>query len=144
MSAAFFCGRGLRNWEDGDTPWIEHARWYPNCEYLRRRKGDLFIEMHRQDWNQDEPFAPTPPPVPLQPSPARQPQHDVHSNEMETALGSSSAEDEKDDIAVRSVLEMGYAKSTIDSAVEHLRKQGTYPHILLIYVFKIFIRATPY
>ena len=43
---------------------------------------------------------------------------------MEYAMGKTSTEDEKDDIAVRSVLEMGYAKTTIASAVEHLRKQG--------------------
>ena len=86
--------------------------------------------MH-QDRNQEEPFAlPT---VPLQPSFARQPQHDALNNERENAMGNSSTEDEKDDIAVRSVLEMGYAKTTIDSAVEHLRKQGTYPQIFLIY-----------
>ena len=36
----------------------------------------------------------------------------------------SSPEDEEDDIAVKSVLEMGYPKSIINSAVERLRKQG--------------------
>ena len=61
--------------------------------------------------------------------------------EFQYAMDKSSTEDEKDDIAVRSVLEMGYAKSTIDSAVEHLRQQGMYPQILLIYFFKIFITS---
>ena len=50
----FSCGGGLRNWDDGDIPWIEHARWYPHCDFLRQRKGDLFIQMHRQDENQQE------------------------------------------------------------------------------------------
>ena len=93
--------------------------------------------MHRQDGNQEEPFALPPPHVPLvpsQPSPARQSQHDVHRNEMETAIGKSSTGNDKDGIAVRSVLEMGYAKSTIDSAVEHLRKQGMYPEICVIFI----------
>ncbi|XP_033740086.1 death-associated inhibitor of apoptosis 1-like [Pecten maximus] len=41
----FFCGGGLRNWEDGDDPWIEHARWFPRCGYLRQSKGIDFIRL---------------------------------------------------------------------------------------------------
>ena len=33
---------------------------------------------------------------------------------------------EDDDIAVRSVLEMGYSKTVVNSAVELLRKRGRY------------------
>jgi hypothetical protein len=40
----FFCGGGLRNWEAGDDPWVEHARWFPKCAYLRQNKGDKFVE----------------------------------------------------------------------------------------------------
>ncbi|CAC5393826.1 BIRC7_8 [Mytilus coruscus] len=40
----FFCGGGLKNWEPGDEPWVEHARWYHNCAFLRSCKGDRFIE----------------------------------------------------------------------------------------------------
>ncbi len=25
----FFCDGGLRNWEPGDDPWQEHAKWFP-------------------------------------------------------------------------------------------------------------------
>ena len=47
---------------------------------------------------------------------------------MENTIGKSSREErenEKDYISVRRVLEMCYAKATVDSAVEQLRKQGT-------------------
>ncbi|XP_059147836.1 uncharacterized protein LOC131935459 [Physella acuta] len=27
----FFCGGGLRNWEDEDDVWVEHARWFPKA-----------------------------------------------------------------------------------------------------------------
>ena len=57
----FSCGIGLRNWEDGDIPWIEHARWCPTCDFLQQRKGDLFIQMHRQDNNHEEQYSPEPP-----------------------------------------------------------------------------------
>ncbi|XP_007944205.1 baculoviral IAP repeat-containing protein 3 [Orycteropus afer afer] len=39
----FCCDGGLRCWESGDDPWIEHAKWFPRCEYLIRIKGQEFI-----------------------------------------------------------------------------------------------------
>jgi len=41
----FFCGGGLRNWEEGDDPWIEHARWFPRCTYVKQNKGDQFVQL---------------------------------------------------------------------------------------------------
>lgn len=45
----FFCGGGLFNWEADDDPWIEHARWFPKCVYLRQSKGDEFIYKVHQE-----------------------------------------------------------------------------------------------
>ncbi|XP_006907571.1 baculoviral IAP repeat-containing protein 3 [Pteropus alecto] len=39
----FCCDGGLRCWEYGDDPWVEHAKWFPRCEYLIRIKGQEFI-----------------------------------------------------------------------------------------------------
>ncbi|KAG8229323.1 hypothetical protein J437_LFUL007131, partial [Ladona fulva] len=39
----FHCDLGLWEWQDDDDPWIEHARWFPNCEYVRLIKGEDFI-----------------------------------------------------------------------------------------------------
>ncbi|KAK3585156.1 hypothetical protein CHS0354_034288 [Potamilus streckersoni] len=39
----FFCGGGLRSWEEGDDPWEEHARWYPDCSFLKTCKGKGFV-----------------------------------------------------------------------------------------------------
>ncbi|XP_055971072.1 baculoviral IAP repeat-containing protein 3-like isoform X1 [Sorex fumeus] len=39
----FCCDGGLRCWESGDDPWVEHAKWFPRCEYLVRIKGQEFI-----------------------------------------------------------------------------------------------------
>uniref|UniRef100_A0A8C8TV27 RING-type E3 ubiquitin transferase n=1 Tax=Peromyscus maniculatus bairdii TaxID=230844 RepID=A0A8C8TV27_PERMB len=35
----FCCDGGLRCWESGDDPWVEHAKWFPRCEFLIRMKG---------------------------------------------------------------------------------------------------------
>ncbi|XP_032283592.1 baculoviral IAP repeat-containing protein 3 [Phoca vitulina] len=39
----FCCDGGLRCWESGDDPWVEHAKWFPRCEYLIHIKGQEFI-----------------------------------------------------------------------------------------------------
>lgn len=39
----FSCGGGLKDWEEKDDPWEQHAMWYGNCEYLKLIKGEDFI-----------------------------------------------------------------------------------------------------
>jgi len=41
----FHCGIGLRNWEQDDDPWVEHARWSKNCPYVKTKKGQAFIDL---------------------------------------------------------------------------------------------------
>lgn len=41
--ACFSCGGGLKDWEEGDVPWEQHAMWYSKCEYLKLMKGQEFI-----------------------------------------------------------------------------------------------------
>ena len=31
------------NWAPEDDPWIEHARWFDQCSFVRLKKGDDFI-----------------------------------------------------------------------------------------------------
>ncbi|XP_067382509.1 baculoviral IAP repeat-containing protein 7 [Channa argus] len=39
----FYCDGGLRNWEPGDDPWQEHAKWFPRCEFLIQSRGQDYI-----------------------------------------------------------------------------------------------------
>nr|ADG85256.1 inhibitor of apoptosis protein 1 [Ostrea edulis] len=41
----FICGTGLRNWDPEDEPWVEHARWAPECFYVKDKKGQDFINL---------------------------------------------------------------------------------------------------
>ncbi|VDI08161.1 baculoviral IAP repeat-containing protein 2/3, partial [Mytilus galloprovincialis] len=41
----FFCGGGLRNWDAGDDPWVEHARWFSKCPFVRQNRGHRFVEI---------------------------------------------------------------------------------------------------
>jgi inhibitor of apoptosis domain-containing protein len=39
----FYCGGGLKDWEPGDDPWFEHAKWYPKCVYIYLNKGYEYV-----------------------------------------------------------------------------------------------------
>ncbi len=42
----FHCDGGLRNWEEQDDPFVEHARWFPRCSFIRQLRGDAFVNQH--------------------------------------------------------------------------------------------------
>ncbi|XP_029580239.1 baculoviral IAP repeat-containing protein 3 isoform X2 [Salmo trutta] len=39
----FYCDGGLRNWEPGDDPWQEHAKWFPRCDFLIQTRGRAYV-----------------------------------------------------------------------------------------------------
>ncbi|KAK3603355.1 hypothetical protein CHS0354_025961 [Potamilus streckersoni] len=41
----FACDGGLKNWDPDDDPWVEHARWFPQCAYVLHVKGEEFINL---------------------------------------------------------------------------------------------------
>ncbi|VVC34546.1 Hypothetical protein CINCED_3A005156 [Cinara cedri] len=43
----FFCTQGLKDWDDDDDPWKEHARFSPNCSFLLLNKGKQFVDEAR-------------------------------------------------------------------------------------------------
>lgn len=40
----YYCDGGLQNWEVPDNPWVEHAKWFPNCGFLNLVKGEKFLD----------------------------------------------------------------------------------------------------
>lgn len=40
----FSCGGGLRDWDEQDEPWEQHALWYDKCDYLRLVKGQEYVD----------------------------------------------------------------------------------------------------
>ncbi|ELK31178.1 Baculoviral IAP repeat-containing protein 1 [Myotis davidii] len=46
----FSCGGCLGNWEEGDDPWKEHAKWFPKCEFLQRKKSSEEISQYIQSY----------------------------------------------------------------------------------------------
>ncbi|KAJ8314750.1 hypothetical protein KUTeg_006900 [Tegillarca granosa] len=50
----FFCDGGIRNWQPGDDPWTEHARYFPNCYYVKLVKGQDFIKKIHEKYNNEK------------------------------------------------------------------------------------------
>ncbi|XP_076783398.1 baculoviral IAP repeat-containing protein 1 isoform X2 [Arvicanthis niloticus] len=46
----FSCGGCLGNWEEGDDPWKEHAKWFPKCEFLQSKKSPEEIAQYIQSY----------------------------------------------------------------------------------------------
>lgn len=42
-TTCFQCGVELHNWEDGDDPWVLHAKYSPDCKYVLSVKGLSFV-----------------------------------------------------------------------------------------------------
>ncbi|AXN91157.1 putative BIR domain-containing protein [Namao virus] len=40
----FCCEGGLKNWERVDCPWMEHAKWFPNCDFLIKIRGKKYVD----------------------------------------------------------------------------------------------------
>ncbi|KAK3603525.1 hypothetical protein CHS0354_027941 [Potamilus streckersoni] len=130
----FFCGGGLRNWEEGDVPWDEHARWYPDCAFLKQCKEDDFVlkKLMGVNLRSDE-------------SLESKPRDNVKSEERseDTAcrltLGSEAREmdpeDPLDSPAAQSILSMGYDTEMIRKAMQMLTSRnghGTFSAIDLM------------
>lgn len=43
----FYCGGGLKNWEEQDDPWEQHALWFSKCGFLILHKTKEFVEKIR-------------------------------------------------------------------------------------------------
>ncbi|XP_069080411.1 baculoviral IAP repeat-containing protein 1-like isoform X1 [Pleurodeles waltl] len=47
----FSCKGCLGNWEESDDPWKEHAKWFPECVFLRSEKTESDIKQYIQDYH---------------------------------------------------------------------------------------------
>lgn len=46
----FSCGGCLGDWEEGDNPWKEHAKWFPKCEFLQSKKSSEEIAQYIESY----------------------------------------------------------------------------------------------
>lgn len=43
----FSCGGGLKDWDNNDEPWEQHALWLSHCRFVKLIKGQLYIDAVR-------------------------------------------------------------------------------------------------
>lgn len=43
QTLCFHCGGGLKNWEEDDDPWEQHALWFSRCNFLILKKSPEFV-----------------------------------------------------------------------------------------------------
>lgn len=109
----FFCGGGLRNWEPGDDPWTEHARWFPKCAFVRQNKGDEFVALVQIQHQELEAMGP--------PNENQAGDH-ATVTEPEYVTSERSSEPHVSSLpAFQSVLEMGYPSHVIQQAFNFLK-----------------------
>ncbi|XP_013394174.1 baculoviral IAP repeat-containing protein 7-A-like [Lingula anatina] len=98
----FFCGGGLRNWEPQDDIWTEHARWFPNCGYVKQCKGVSFIREILQRNSANGQFSG---------QAGRAPHtHQIEAREIKARLDAPSAQ---------KVIAMGYSRDLVRKAIEN-------------------------
>ncbi|KAK3585157.1 hypothetical protein CHS0354_034289 [Potamilus streckersoni] len=127
----FYCGGGLRSWEEGDDPWEEHARWYHNCAFLKQFKGEDFvltqlagINMRSEDTLDME-------------------SHDLWGTcdmksgdetcniEITSIIREAASSNSMDSQTVQSVLSMGYSLEMVRQAMQILESMDGHSKILV-------------
>ncbi|CAF3751417.1 unnamed protein product [Rotaria sp. Silwood1] len=51
----FYCNGSLQNWSSNDNPTVAHARWFPQCKYVKQLCGDsLYRKIQQAKFIQQE------------------------------------------------------------------------------------------
>ncbi|XP_062599305.1 uncharacterized protein LOC134260773 isoform X3 [Saccostrea cucullata] len=103
----FFCGGGLRNWEAGDDPWVEHARWFSKCAFVRQNRGQQFIDLVLRRAAEME-------------------QHSLPNASQEKNIDDEKRSKEEkimNSAAVKSIKDMGYNDEEIKAAITTIKSR---------------------
>ncbi|XP_013070198.2 uncharacterized protein LOC106057518 [Biomphalaria glabrata] len=102
----FYCGGGLRNWDDQDDVFVEHARWFPKCGFIRQLMGQVFVDTVQELMKTERVISYAMVAEKIKRAP---------SNFPEKSETSQNA-------AVKAVIEQGYDKNVVLEAAKHLKE----------------------
>ncbi|XP_070537500.1 baculoviral IAP repeat-containing protein 7-like [Ptychodera flava] len=109
----FHCDGALRNWEPTDEPWIEHARWFPKCQFVSKHRGSAFMKYIAEKFPK--------PGVQHPPSKTAQRNGEISGK---TIVKRQVTDFMRTDTA-QVVLDMGYSKDMVKAVVrKHLKRNG--------------------
>ncbi|XP_015220479.2 baculoviral IAP repeat-containing protein 7 isoform X2 [Lepisosteus oculatus] len=87
----FYCDGGLRNWEPGDDPWQEHAKWFPRCEFLLQARGRDYVNNIQESYfHIGEPVSGSQSPEARETTSGQEP---IHRPRQGMSAGSETAQD---------------------------------------------------
>ncbi|XP_053396941.1 uncharacterized protein LOC123551492 isoform X2 [Mercenaria mercenaria] len=120
LCRCFTCDGGLQRWDADDDPWIEHARWFPHCNYVRQIKGQEYINMVQQaaaqarEEEQD--------PAVVYPPPGQR----AGRGPVEQGISDLTLEDTNplNTLAAQSVIGMGYSRRAVLLAIHEYNGQA--------------------
>ncbi|WAR07969.1 XIAP-like protein [Mya arenaria] len=116
----FACDGGLRQWDAGDDPWVEHCRWFPACSFARKTKGDQYIELIQASVDQGEDFSELEETRPVLQHQETSPEDFVTSGIDNITLGRAELEEHR-----RTCIEdLGFPAEEFEEALIELRKSG--------------------
>ncbi|KAI0224127.1 Baculoviral IAP repeat-containing protein 3 [Lamellibrachia satsuma] len=108
----FFCDGGLRNFEFGDDPWTEHARWFPRCNYVKTVKGEEFICVVQSAYTGQSNATSTSVKTTATTRPGK-------AGARRSPVEPRAVRARMDTSAVLSVLAMGFSRELVYNAIEH-------------------------
>ncbi|XP_046571619.1 uncharacterized protein LOC124279783 [Haliotis rubra] len=117
----FVCGVGLKTWEKGDNPWVEHVRWRASCTYVRVTKGEAFITQTLAMEGQ------------------RRREHEIPGSINQAGNAAADVGDVLEREGCQRALEMGYSRNCVSKhALDILRNEN---HTLTLDVLLVHILA---
>ncbi|KAK3577842.1 hypothetical protein CHS0354_000240 [Potamilus streckersoni] len=117
----FACDGGLKNWDPEDDPWIEHARWFPQCPFVRKVKGREFIDIVRRMTEESDEEED----VVVHSTFQRNNPTANHPDSQHFSVGNDTDEPSQlDTDAAQIVIQTGYSRSAVALAIDLLISKG--------------------
>ncbi|KAK0050202.1 phosphatase and actin regulator 4-B [Biomphalaria pfeifferi] len=102
----FYCGGGLRNWDDQDDVFVEHARWFPKCGFIRQFMGQVFVDTVQELMKTESVIS-----------------YAMVADKIKRAPTNFPEKSEtSQNAAVKAVIEQGYDKNVVLEAAKHLKE----------------------
>ncbi|XP_063535037.1 baculoviral IAP repeat-containing protein 3-like isoform X1 [Cydia strobilella] len=78
----FYCDGGLKDWEEDDVPWEQHARWFDRCAYVQLVKGRDYVQKVISEACVVPETIPAPKPEPVAPTKAEDEKSEVEDSKL--------------------------------------------------------------
>nr|XP_039257868.1 LOW QUALITY PROTEIN: uncharacterized protein LOC120334414 [Styela clava] len=126
----WYCNGGLQNWEYDDMPWIEHAKWFPTCQFLLQVKGQHFVYRHLSlSPHLNRPIIARQDGSPLEGAIQPGESHDIPANEEKRKMEEAVEKYMKESDDVNNILSMGFSERIVRIVIGEKLREGKLQNI---------------